>query len=254
MKRRLLLVDDEDAIREIARISLERVGGWEVFAAASGREAVETVGRVGPVDAVLLDVMMPGLDGPSTMRALRAGPLATGVPFVFLTAKLQAVDRERLGRIGAAGVVAKPFDPMTLPEQLDRFLDGVAADESDGSGGARINPDFAGVWSQNRPVVQARVATIATAVAALSRGKRDQPLLTRATSAAHTLSGSLGTFGLDRGSELARCLETGLESGASAGRLQALSAELATLVACADSALAHPVPEPAHRLDVGRIA
>ena len=123
MSRRLLLVDDEDAIREIARISLERIGGWEVLAAASGADAVEAVQRKGTIDAVLLDVMMPGLDGPSTMQALRDGPLADEVPFVFLTAKLQSTDRQRLDALGAAGVIAKPFDPMQLPVQVSALWD-----------------------------------------------------------------------------------------------------------------------------------
>jgi CheY-like chemotaxis protein len=124
VSRRLLLVDDEDAIREIAQISLERVGDWSVVAVASGREALEVVENGEPFDAVLLDVMMPELDGPSTMRRLRDGSLPSSVPVVFLTAKLQPSDRERLHELGAAGVIAKPFDPMSLPSELDRILAG----------------------------------------------------------------------------------------------------------------------------------
>lgn len=123
MGRRLLLVDDEDAIREIAKISFEQVGDWEVVTAASGEAAVEAVsGAAEPFDAVLLDVMMPGLDGPSTLKRLRDGPLAAATPVIFLTAKVQPADRKHLLSLGAAGVLAKPFDPMTLPEELDRIL------------------------------------------------------------------------------------------------------------------------------------
>jgi two-component system OmpR family response regulator len=122
MSRRVLLVDDDDSIREIARLSLERVGDWEVVPAASGQEAVEAAAARGPFSLVLLDVMMPGLDGPTTMARLRTGPLPTEVPVVFLTAKLQPTDRERLRALGAVGVIAKPFDPMTLAAELDEIL------------------------------------------------------------------------------------------------------------------------------------
>lgn len=118
MSRRLLLVDDEEAIRTIARLSLERIAGFTVIPAASGRAALEAAADDGPFDVVLLDVMMPGLDGPATLARLRAGPLPAGVPVVFLTAKTTPADRERLLALGAAGVIAKPFDPMTLPDQV----------------------------------------------------------------------------------------------------------------------------------------
>ena len=123
MSPRLLLVDDEDAIRTIAQLSLERVGGWTVIPAASGQSALEAARNEGPFDAVLLDVMMPDLDGPTTLKRLRAGPLDPHTPVVFLTAKVAAADRDRLRALGAAGTIPKPFDPMTLPEELRRILD-----------------------------------------------------------------------------------------------------------------------------------
>jgi CheY-like chemotaxis protein len=119
---RLLLVDDDDDIRTIATISLERVGGWTVVAASSGARALELAAGEEPFDAVLLDVMMPDMDGPATLERLRGGPLGPTVPIVFLTAKLQPADQERLNRLGAAGVLAKPFDPMSLPKDLERVL------------------------------------------------------------------------------------------------------------------------------------
>lgn len=122
MSSRLLLVDDEDAIRIIASISLERVGGWKVIAASSGQAALEAVQDDGPFDAVLMDVMMPGLDGPTTLARMRSGALPRHVPVVFLTAKVGTAERERLISLGACGVLAKPFDPMTLPDQLGRIL------------------------------------------------------------------------------------------------------------------------------------
>ena len=116
----LLLVDDDDDIRAIARMSLTRVGGWEVVPAASADEA-EAAARAQAPDVVLLDVMMPDVDGPATLERLR--PLIGDAPVVFLTAKTQQADLERLKRLGAAGVIAKPFDPMTLPGEVDALVD-----------------------------------------------------------------------------------------------------------------------------------
>jgi CheY-like chemotaxis protein len=122
MTDRLLLVDDEDDIREIARLSLERLGNWTVVTASSGDEAVELVAREAPFTVVLLDVMMPGSDGPATLQRLRSGVLDAQTPIVFLTAKVQPADRRRLHALGAAGVIAKPFDPTQLSQQLRAIL------------------------------------------------------------------------------------------------------------------------------------
>jgi len=116
---RLLLVDDDEDIRAVAGISLERVGGWTVVATGSASEAVAAA-RSEPPDVVLLDVMMPDADGPAALELLR--PLIGGAPVVFLTAKTQAADFERLMALGAAGVISKPFDPMSLPGDLAALL------------------------------------------------------------------------------------------------------------------------------------
>jgi two-component system, OmpR family, response regulator len=123
VSRRLLLVDDDDAIRTIAAISLERVGGWAVIPASSGRAALEAAQDDGPFDVVLLDVMMPDLDGPATLTRLREGVLPVSVPVVFLTAKVGEPGEARLRSLGAAGVIAKPFDPIALPDELQRVMD-----------------------------------------------------------------------------------------------------------------------------------
>jgi two-component system OmpR family response regulator len=123
MSSRLLLVDDDDAIRTIASISLERIGGWTVISASSGQAALEAAQDDGPFDAVLMDVMMPDLDGSTTLKRMRDGVLTLQVPIVFLTAKVGNAERERLLLLGANGVIAKPFDPMTLPDELQQILD-----------------------------------------------------------------------------------------------------------------------------------
>jgi len=122
MSGRLLLVDDDDDIRAIARLSLERIGKWDVEAASSGADAIELVRADPSFDVVLLDVMMPGLDGPSTLERLRDGVLPDAVPVIFLTAKIQPADRDYLNALGAAGVIAKPFDPMGLATEVARLV------------------------------------------------------------------------------------------------------------------------------------
>ena len=118
---RILIVDDEDDIRAIAQLSLESVGGWEVHAVSSGRDALQAAAEQS-FDAVLLDVMMPELDGPSTLAALREAGHIDEVPVVFLTAKTQAAEQAELRAMGAVGVLAKPFDPMTLGDDLAAVL------------------------------------------------------------------------------------------------------------------------------------
>ena len=121
MRKRILVVDDEPDIREVARLSLEAVGGHEVITAASGADAVTTAAAERP-DAILLDVMMPGLDGPATLERLRSQEATADIPVIMLTAKVQAADRRHLERLGVAGVLAKPFDPMTLAADVDAAL------------------------------------------------------------------------------------------------------------------------------------
>ncbi|MGO9247805.1 MAG: response regulator [Solirubrobacteraceae bacterium] len=122
MNPRLLLVEDDESIRAIAHMSLERIGGWSVVDARSGEDALRLLEAGETFAAVAMDVMMPGLDGPATLRRLQDDGLLAGTPVVFLTAKVQRAERERLNALGAAGVIAKPFDPMTLPEELERLL------------------------------------------------------------------------------------------------------------------------------------
>ena len=118
---RILLVDDEDDIREVAATSLEIVGGFEVLPASSGAEALQLAAEHQP-DAIVLDVMMPDMDGPTTLHHLRADAATSEIPVVFLTAKVQANDRARFSDLGVAGFIAKPFDPMTLSTELREVL------------------------------------------------------------------------------------------------------------------------------------
>jgi CheY-like chemotaxis protein len=119
--RRLLVVDDDDAIREVAQTSLELVAGWEVQVASSGEEAVRLC-CADPPDAVLLDVMMPAMDGPTTYAQLQADTRTRDIPVVLLTAKVQPSERRRWDQLGVAGVLSKPFDPLGLAGEVADLL------------------------------------------------------------------------------------------------------------------------------------
>ena len=118
---KVLIVDDEDDIRELARIALERVGGLRVVAAGSGEEALALAASEQP-DAILLDAHMPGIDGTQTLERLRADPATAAIPVAFLTGSVQMAEMEQFKSLGAVAVLPKPFDPMTLAKQLARAV------------------------------------------------------------------------------------------------------------------------------------
>ncbi|HVY62602.1 MAG TPA: response regulator [Planctomycetota bacterium] len=118
--RKVLLCDDDPGIRKVAQMSLKMVGKLDVVLATSGEEAVALAAREAP-DLVLLDVMMPELDGPATLERLRAQPATAALPVIFMTAKVQKKEVEHLLSLGAKGVIEKPFDPMKLPAEVRRI-------------------------------------------------------------------------------------------------------------------------------------
>jgi CheY-like chemotaxis protein len=119
---KVLLVDDEADIRLIAALSLSEVGDMEVAQADSGSEGIQRAREDRP-DVILLDMMMPGLDGPATFQALRSDPATSDIPVVFLTAKAMSSEVDRWKSLGALGILIKPFDPMILPRLLRELLD-----------------------------------------------------------------------------------------------------------------------------------
>ena len=119
--RHLLLIDDDDDIREVAGLSLEMTQGWMITAANGGAAGIAMAGTCAP-DAILLDVMMPDMDGPATLRVLQSQETTKSIPVIFLTAKVQAADRESFMQLGVRGIIAKPFDPVTLGDQIGSLL------------------------------------------------------------------------------------------------------------------------------------
>jgi len=121
-RREVLVVDDDDSVREITVLSLEAIAGWQVRAASSGAQALELLREQVP-EAVLLDVMMPGMDGPATFRAMQEDATLRHVPVVFLTAKMQVGGgAQAWDGLAVAGVIRKPFDPMSLAVQVSALL------------------------------------------------------------------------------------------------------------------------------------
>lgn len=119
---RILVIDDEERIQEVIQISLEILNGWEIFTASSGSEGLLKAQNHQP-DAILLDVSMPEMDGFATLEKLRSNSTTQAIPVIFLTAKVQLADRQRFAELGLAGVITKPFDPLTLAAQVTAALE-----------------------------------------------------------------------------------------------------------------------------------
>lgn len=119
---RLLHVDDESDIREIVDLSLGLNPNFDVRTCASGAEAIAAAGEWNPY-LILLDVIMPAMDGPATLVHLRENPQTARIPVLFMTARAQAREIEHLISLGAQGVISKPFDPMTLASVVQSHLD-----------------------------------------------------------------------------------------------------------------------------------
>lgn len=117
----LLVIDDEDDIREVAQLGLEMVANWQVLTASSGAEGIRKAKAAQP-DAILLDVMMPDMDGPATFHKLQADSTTQHIPVLLLTAKVQSTDRRRFADLRVKGVISKPFDPLKLANEVAEIL------------------------------------------------------------------------------------------------------------------------------------
>jgi CheY-like chemotaxis protein len=189
---RVLHVDDEPDIREIVQISLNLDPGMETRSCASGPDALEAIKAWTP-DIVLLDVMMPIMDGPATLALLRENVQTADIPVVFMTARVQTRERDRLLALGAVEVIAKPFDPMGLPAKLRSCV-------------PAANP-FAAL--QDAFVLRADQDKVELSKfqALLGAGALSEPALAEIRSMAHRLAGAAGIFGFAALSEAASVLE-----------------------------------------------
>ncbi|MFQ4146437.1 response regulator [Chlorogloeopsis sp. ULAP02] len=119
--KHILIIDDEYDIRAVAELSLKAVGAWQVSTAASGSEGVTKAVAEQP-DVILLDVMMPDMDGIATFKALQAHPVTNKIPVILLTAKTQAAEQRRFAELGVRAIITKPFKAMKLPAQIAAAL------------------------------------------------------------------------------------------------------------------------------------
>ncbi|MBR27043.1 MAG: hypothetical protein CML46_08900 [Rhodobacteraceae bacterium] len=240
--QRITYVEDEPDIRAIANLLLTQVGGFETDMCASGQEALDRTGDFNP-DLILLDVMMPGLDGPQTLAGLRKDARLARTPVIFVTAKVQGREVSRYISMGAVDVIPKPFDPLTLPDKLRAIWDRTCAAPPAGEDAAeRV---LALVEQHCRSLVRqsehlrdlldrgllgpgADAATDEGGAAAL--GTESGALAGDVASIAHTLTGSAGAFGFSEISEAARALETEAE------RLGALALDPSSVGGAAEAA------------------
>jgi CheY-like chemotaxis protein len=121
MNRRVLIIDDEETIQTVVTFGIRMAVGWEVIVASSGAEGIQTAQSVKP-DVILLDVMMPEMDGIATFRALQTHAATEQIPVILLTAKAQTAEKRQFNDMGVSGVITKPFNALDLPGQIAKIL------------------------------------------------------------------------------------------------------------------------------------
>jgi CheY-like chemotaxis protein len=119
--KKVLIIDDDDGVREVIQICLEAVAGWQIITADSGIEGI-AIAEINQPDAILLDVMMPYMDGPETFRRLQENLKTQHIPIILLTAKAKISEQKQFRDLGVTGVITKPFDPQNLVEQMYQIL------------------------------------------------------------------------------------------------------------------------------------
>jgi CheY-like chemotaxis protein len=121
MSKIILIIDDEEDVREIAQIGLEMAGDWQVVTASSGQEGLNIAENSHP-EVILLDLMMPEWDGKETLKQLKANQNTVDIPVILMTAKTQSAIASDLTDLNLAGIITKPFRPLQLPEQIAQIL------------------------------------------------------------------------------------------------------------------------------------
>jgi diguanylate cyclase (GGDEF)-like protein len=194
------MIEDEPDIQAVAQLALEALGGFQVRICSTGREGIQAAVAFAP-DLILLDVMMPSMDGPSTLRALRELPPIIATPVVFMTAKVQPQEIAEYHAMGVVDVIAKPFDPMTLAEMIltiwERYWLARAA-----VGSAALSNTFAASLPDKFSAINARWEQL--------QRRWDTEVLIHLHRLVHSLHGSGATFGFDKLSAAARALEHAL--------------------------------------------
>lgn len=198
---RILIVEDEPDIQAIAQLALEAVGGFIVRVCGSGAEALVIAPDFAP-DLILLDVMMPGMNGLMAMQALRELPATAATPVMFITAKVQPQEIARYRELGALDVIPKPFDPMTLAATIS-----AAWERRQPKQGAAVRERFEDLRARYVARIQEKIAQLDAIWYGLTRGAWNHEAAQALQRMAHSLVGSGATFGLPTISERARALD-----------------------------------------------
>jgi two-component system, OmpR family, alkaline phosphatase synthesis response regulator PhoP len=120
-EKRILIIDDDESIQTVVEFGLKMTSGWEVISASSGNEGISRA-QTEPLDMILLDVMMPEMDGLATFRALQLYDQTRSIPVIFLTAKAQASEKRLFNETGVNGIITKPFNALELAQQICQVL------------------------------------------------------------------------------------------------------------------------------------
>jgi DNA-binding response OmpR family regulator len=203
----ILYVDDEEDLRNLVSMALETVGGLEVITCGSGEDALRlTAGQV--PDLILLDVMMPGMDGPTTFRKLRQMKSLQNTPMAFITAKSQTNEMLELEALGSAGMIKKPFDPMTLFDTVSAIYSKHKS-KSNHLGATPVEPNMQPLIERYRATIAESTKTFIALKQALKAKPQnvDRELINSAISLSHQIAGSAGTFGFIAVGEASLLLE-----------------------------------------------
>ena len=119
--KQILIVDDQEHLRELIQLCLEDIGGWNTLVAESGEECLQILQTERP-NAILLDISMPGMDGFAVYEILQSDPITRSIPVILLTARVMSSDMAEFAKMGVAGVIRKPFEPTTLPGKVAEML------------------------------------------------------------------------------------------------------------------------------------
>jgi CheY-like chemotaxis protein len=214
---RILHVDDEIDIREVVALSLSLDPQFITRSCASGQEALAQAADWAP-DLILCDVMMPVMDGPTTLAHLRETPQTSDIPVVFMTARQQARELEQFKSLGASGVLAKPFDPMVLAGEVRKQLWSAKMATAVDGFRQRLETDRAALIEYR---------------AAMGQDPASPAVLRELTARAHKLAGAAGIFGADKVSRAASALEeSAVERQSGAGLPGSVEEDIDALLAC----------------------
>jgi CheY-like chemotaxis protein len=222
--KKILLVDDEPDIRRIAEIALRAQGPVEIINASSGAEALALARQHRP-DVVLLDVMMPGLDGLTALGELKRDPATRAIPGLVMTARASRAEQARYVDLGAADVVVKPFDPTTLIGRIEAVLSTHALAEME----TRLDAELAALrreFVERLPAQLARLDGLVAKLLGAMRPAAAEALVSELAAEAHRLRGTAGSHGFTAFAAAIERLEAALGDGRGSLDVPALEASL----------------------------